>query len=108
MMPPEELLEQKSDFLRSVGQILSCIVRFQLNDRGTPRVEPVYDVYLNSKVRMVKCMLAAAKLELSAGFLHRVRIVKLPIQHDVRSDFGPPLTAARLLLRRFQRVILRS
>ena len=38
-LSPEELLNRKADFLRSIGHILSSIVEFELDSNGQPRVE---------------------------------------------------------------------
>ena len=47
-MSPDQLLAEKGDFLRTIGQILNCVVRFQLDADGRPKIKPIY---LDEEVR---------------------------------------------------------
>ena len=42
LLPPKELLANKADFLRWVGNMLKCVVLFERDDNGEPKIEPFY------------------------------------------------------------------
>ena len=77
-MTPKELLAVKGDFLRTIGQILSCVVRFMEDDEGKPKIEALYadEVFQYANLHWSHTPPLSLSHHKSAQSNHRKRLLK--------------------------------